>query len=312
MNTEFLFWGVFVVLFVIVFLIDMTRTDKRKDALTVKTALFWSALWFSTAIIFGLFIDFFFPSGTEKSFEFFAAYLIEYSLSVDNLFVFILLFNVMGIPQKYQPRILKWGIVGAILLRIIFILAGVQLMKQFGFVIYIFGIILIYTAFHMLKSQNEKIDPETNLFVKLAKKFFPMKTDAASDHFFIKDHGKWHITIAFITLLLVESTDLIFAVDSIPAVLAITNDSFIAITSNLFAIIGLRSLFFALSGIINLFRFLKYGISFILLFIGSKMIASGFIHIPVQISLGIIILTLAISILASVMIKEKSSGKKRT
>jgi tellurite resistance protein TerC len=242
--------------------------------------------------------------GDVKSFEFITGYLVEYSLSVDNLFVFIMIFNVMGITGKNQPRILKWGIIGAVVFRILFIIAGVGLIESFKFMIYVFGLILIYTAYKMLTSKDEKIDPDKNVFVKLAKKVIRIKTDSDTDHFFVRHNKHLYGTIAFVTLILVESTDIIFAVDSIPAVLAITRDSFIAITSNLFAILGLRSLFFALSGILNLFRYLKYGISFILLFIGIKMIISGWIHIPVQISLLVIIGTLIISVFASIVIKE--------
>lgn len=304
MEIHFLFWVIFAVLFLIVFTIDMFITDHRKDTIKVKTALIWTSIWISTAFIFSIFIYFFFPMGDVKSFEFITGYLVEYSLSVDNLFVFIMIFNVMGITGKNQPRILKWGIIGAVVFRILFIIAGVGLIESFKFMIYVFGLILIYTAYKMLTSKDEKIDPDKNIFVKLAKKVIRIKTDSDTDHFFVRHNKHLYGTIAFVTLILVESTDIIFAVDSIPAVLAITRDSFIAITSNLFAILGLRSLFFALSGILNLFRYLKYGISFILLFIGIKMIISGWIHIPVQISLLVIIGTLIISVFASIVIKE--------
>ena len=304
MNREIILWIVFIVLFLAVFIIDMIVTDHRKGKIRVKTALMWSALWVSLALAYGITIYFYLPGGSSKAFEFITGYLIEYSLSVDNLFVFIMVFSMMGIKEINQPRILKWGIIGAVILRIVFIIAGVQLISAFSFMIYIFGAILIFTAIKMLTSKNEEIHPDHNVFVKLAKKLFKLKTDAATDHFFVKVNGERYATTAFITLVLVESTDVVFAIDSIPAVLAITRDSFIAITSNLFAILGLRSLFFALAGILNLFRYLKYGISFILLFIGIKMIISAWMHIPVHISLIVIMGTLLVSILASVIIKE--------
>jgi tellurite resistance protein TerC len=304
MNPETILWIVFTILFIAVFLIDMYVTDHRKGKIVVKTALLWSALWISTALIFGVVIYFYLPDGNQKAFEFITGYLIEYSLSVDNLFVFILIFSMMGIKEKNQPRILKWGIIGAVILRIVFIIAGVQLIKAFSFMIYLLGGVLVITAIKMFTSKDEEIHPDHNLFVKLAKKIFKIKTDVGSDHFFIKHNGETYATIAFITVVLLESTDVVFAIDSIPAVLAITQDSFIAITSNLFAILGLRSLFFALSGILNLFRYLKFGISFILLFIGVKMLISGWFHIPVQTSLFVIMGTLLISILASVILKE--------
>lgn len=305
MNNEFILWGVFVLLFIVVFLIDMYVTDHRKGKIKVKTALMWTGVWISTALMFGAAIYFYLPGGNQKAFEFITGYLIEYSLSVDNLFVFILIFSMMGIKEQHQPRILKWGIIGAIVLRIAFIIAGVQLIKTFSFMIYILGGVLVVTAIKMFTSKEEKIHPDHNIFVKLAKRIFKIKTDVESDHFFVKHDGEIYATVAFITVVLLESTDVVFAIDSIPAVLAITQDSFIAITSNLFAILGLRSLFFALSGVLNLFRYLKFGISFILLFIGVKMLISGWVHIPVETSLLVIMATLLVSILASVIIKEE-------
>jgi len=305
MNIEFILWGVFVLIFIAVFLIDMYVTDHRKGKIKVKTALMWTGVWISTALMFGAAIYFYLPGGNQKAFEFVTGYLIEYSLSVDNLFVFILIFSMMGIKEQHQPRILKWGIIGAIVLRIAFIIAGVQLIKAFSFMIYILGGVLVFTAIKMFASKGEQIHPDHNIFVKLAKKIFKIKSDAESDHFFVKQDGEIYATVAFITVVLLESTDVVFAIDSIPAVLAITQDSFIAITSNLFAILGLRSLFFALAGILNLFRYLKFGISFILLFIGVKMLISNWVHIPVETSLLVIMATLLVSILASVIIKEE-------
>jgi len=304
MNIEYILWGVFILLFIVVFTIDMYVTDHRKGKIKVKNALIWTAVWISTALLFSAVIYFYLPGGKTKAFEFITGYLIEYSLSVDNLFVFILIFTMMGITEKNQPRILKWGIIGAVVLRVLFIIAGVELIKAFSFMIYLLGAVLVFTAIKMFTSKEEEIHPDHNIFVKLAKKMFKIKTNVGSDHFFVRENGQLYATVAFITVVLLESTDVVFAIDSIPAVLAITQDSFIAITSNLFAILGLRSLFFALAGILNLFRYLKFGISFILLFIGIKMLISGWIHIPVETSLIVILATLVVSILASVVIKE--------
>jgi tellurite resistance protein TerC len=308
MKIHFLFWIGFAVLFLIVFSIDLFATGHRKEAIKVKTALIWTLVWVSTAILFSVFIHFYFPAGIEKAFEYIASYLVEYSLSVDNLFVFIMIFSVMGIKQKNQPRILKWGIIGAVVLRVLFIIAGVGLIQKFQFMIYVFGAILIYASYNMLTSKGKKIEPEKNIFVWLASRLFKVKTDVESDHFFIRQNKKTFVTVGFITLILIESTDVIFAVDSIPAVLAITRDPFIAITSNLFAVLGLRSLFFALSGILNLFRFLKYGISVILFFVGVKMLISHYVEISVQISLGVIVFCLIISVLASVFYRGEKTG----
>jgi tellurite resistance protein TerC len=303
MEIHILFWFGFAILFLIIFSIDLFFTGHRKGEIKLKAALSWTVVWISAALLFSVFIYYYFPDGHEKTFEYIAGYLVEYSLSVDNLFVFIMIFSVMGIKKRHQPRILKWGIVGAVVLRILFIIAGVSLIQKFQFMIYIFGVILIYTAYKMLTSRDEKIEPEKNIFVKLASKLFKIKTDVETDHFFVKQNNKIYATLAFITLILIESTDVLFAIDSIPAILAITRDPFIAITSNLFAILGLRSLFFALAGILDLFRFLKYGISVILFFVGIKMLISHYVYIPVQLSLGVIILCLAVSVLASVFIK---------
>jgi len=303
MTIELVFSLMFIAFFLTLFIIDIYVTGRRKDKIEVKTALCWSAVWISTALIFSVMIYCYFPDGHEKALEFIASYIIEYSLSVDNLFVFIMIFSIMGIKDKHQPRILKWGIIGAIILRIIFITGGITIIQHFKFMIYVFGLILIYTSYKMLTSTNEQIDPDKNICMRIASQLFKIKRDADTDHFFVREHNGTHATLAFVTLVLIESTDVIFAVDSVPAVLAITNDPFIAITSNLFAILGLRSLFFALTGILELFRFLKYGISVILFFVGVKMLISGYIHIPVQISLGLIILCLVVSIVASILIK---------
>ncbi len=314
MEVHFLFWLIFAVIFILVFALDMMYASHHHGEINMKAAVMWSAIWIAAGFAFSILIFYYFPDGHTKSFEYIAAYLIEKSLSVDNLFVFLLIFSAMKIPDNHQHRILMWGIIGAVVLRIVFILVGVELLKMFSFMIYVFGLILVVTAIKMLLSKDEEIHPDDNFFVKLTKKFFPVKTNVNTDHFFVKQNGKLYATLALITLVLIESTDVIFAVDSIPAVLAITHDPFIAITSNLFAILGLRSLFFALVGILNLFRYLKYGISFILLFIGVKMLISEFFHIPVQISLIVIIATLAISVFASVVIKEEESkvrNKKR-
>lgn len=309
MEIHFAFWVIFAALFIAVFIVDMLYTSHHRGKINVKAALIWSAIWMASGFSFAILIFFFFPDGQVKSYEYIASYLVEKSLSVDNLFVFLLIFKTMGISNANQPRILKWGIIGAVFMRIFFILAGVELIKLFGFMIYVFGIILVYTALKMIFSKETEIHPDENIFVKLTKRIFPVKTDADTDHFFVKEGKKSYVTLAFITLILVESTDIIFAVDSVPAVLAITHDSFIAITSNLFAILGLRSLFFALSGILNLFRYLKYGISLILLFIGIKMIISGYLHIPIEISLIVIIATLGISVFASLVIKGEQITK---
>lgn len=310
MDVNIVFWIAFIAVFVLVFSIDVVFTGRRHDKMSFKVASFWTVCWISIALLFSIAIYLFYPDGEDLALKYLAAYIVEYSLSIDNLFVFILIFSSMSIPVASQPRILKWGIVGAVVLRILFIIAGVGLLHTFKFTIYIFGLILVITSVKMLFSKNEKLNPEKNYFVRFAKKIFPVDMNSDTEHFFTRKNHISYITIAFITLLLVESTDLIFAIDSIPAVLAITDNTFIAITSNLFAILGLRALFFTLAGVLNLFRYLKYGISFILLFIGVKMLVSGFLHISVEISLMIIIISVATSIIASIIINpdKKDNG----
>ncbi|MBE7477850.1 MAG: TerC/Alx family metal homeostasis membrane protein [Ignavibacteriales bacterium] len=304
MDIHTILWIVFICLFILVFTIDMYVTDHRKGKIKVRTALTWTAVWITTALLFSSAIYLYYPEGKTRAFEFITGYLIEYSLSVDNLFVFILIFTMMGIKEKNQPRILKWGIIGAVVLRILFIVAGVELIKAFHFMIYLLGAVLVFTAIKMFASKEEEIHPDHNLFVKIAKKLFKIKTDVGSDHFFIKENGQLYATVAFITVVLLESTDLVFAVDSIPAVLAITQDSFIAITSNLsqylvcvhYSLRLQNSEFIPLSEIWDIFH---------PAFIGVKMLISGWIVISVQTSLIVILATLVTSILASVIIKEE-------
>lgn len=306
MDIYALFWTAFVVIFVAVFSIDMFVTDHRKGKISIKSALTWTGVWISIALLYGAAIYFFYPSGEKSALEFIAGYLTEYSLSVDNLFVFIMIFSVMGISEKNQPRMLKIGILLSIVLRILFILFGVEIIRQFHFVIYIFGIVLLYTAYKMAFMDDEDIDPEKNMFYRAASKYFNVDTNADVSHFFQRKNGKLFVTTLFLIFILIGTTDIVFALDSIPAILGITQNPFIVITSNVFAVLGLISLFFALEGIMHMFRFLKSGVALILLFVGIKMLISPhFIEITIPYSLGFIIATLGGSIIASVMIKEK-------
>lgn len=304
MDITSLFWIAFVIIFISVFSIDMFVTDHRKGKISIKTALSWTGVWITIALLYGAAIYMFYPHGNQKALEFVAGYLTEYSLSVDNLFVFIMIFSVMGISEKNQPRMLKLGILLSIILRVAFILFGVGIIHRFHFVIYIFGVVLLYTAYKMAFMDDEEIDPEKNMFYRAASKYFNVETDPETHHFFLKKNGQFFITTLFLIFLLIGTTDIVFALDSIPAILGITSDPFIVITSNVFAVLGLISLFFALEGIMHMFRFLKSGVALILLFVGVKMLISGWIQIPILYSLGFIIATLGGSIVASVLIKE--------
>ena len=288
--------------------IDLYATDHRKGQINLKSSIIWSAIWIAVALIFNFLIYFFLENGHIAAMQFFTAYTVEKSLSVDNLFVFIMIFNVMGITEKNQPHILKWGILSAIVMRVVFILAGVALMHYFHPIIYIFGLILIYASYKMMFGKDDKIEPEKSKLIQFTKKRFNLITDYKGVQFFEKIDGKWFITPMFLTLLLIESSDLVFAIDSIPAVLAISSDPFIAITSNIFAILGLRALYFVLAGVIDMFSYLKYGVGLILAYVGVKMIISDWYKIPTELSLGIIIATLTISIILSI-IKNKRTSK---
>ena len=288
-------------------MIDLYVTDHRRGKITLKASLIWSGIWIVTALLFNVFLYFYLEQGHQKAIEFLTGYIIEKSLSVDNLFVFLMIFSVMNVKPEHQPHILKWGILGAIFFRIIFILAGVALINLFHPIIYIFGALLLYAAYKMAFGGDEKIDVENNWLIKIFIKYFKLKPEYEGRKFFIKENGKRYITTMFLTLLLIESSDIVFAIDSIPAIIAITHDTFIIISSNIFAILGLRALYFALAGLVDLFKYLKYGVALLLFYVGIKMLISDWYKIPTEISLIIIITILTVSILLSLIRKRKFS-----
>jgi len=332
-NLHTIFWLSFILTYLVVFTIDMYSTNHREGNISVKTALRWTALWISIALLYGLAIFLFYPQNADSDastptrtimgLKFIAGYLTEYSLSIDNLFVFIMIFSLMGVHEKNQPKLLKLGILLSIVLRILFILVGMELVTKFHWIIYVFGVILIYTAYKMAFSKEEdQVDPKENFLYKTASKLFAVDPDEHSSSFFTRINGKLHITNMLLIFLVIGSTDVLFAVDSIPAiigvikegaqgVLTLEEENFIAITSNVFAVMGLVSLFFALKGIMNMFRFLKAGVSFILFFIGAKMLLCAIPAVEEVfmenswLSLLVIIASLATSILLSVAIKEE-------
>ena len=299
-----LMWVGFVVFIILMLLLDLVVLNRKTHEIKMKEALLFSLFWISLAIIFNIGVWKYL--GQQKALEFLAAYLIEESLSIDNLFVFIMIFAYFQVNPRYQHKILFWGIIGAMVLRAIFIVAGVALINKFHWVIYIFGGFLIFTGIRMALDKGTQIEPDKNPVIRLVKRILPVTTDHRFGHFFVRIDGRLFATTLFITLMMIEFTDLVFAVDSIPAVLAISKDPFIVYTSNVFAILGLRSLYFALSSIINYFRYLKYGLSAILFFVGVKMCISGFYKMPIGISLGLLVGILALSVLLSVWIPKKS------
>ncbi|MFA5815959.1 MAG: TerC family protein [Bacteroidales bacterium] len=300
-----LMWAGFVVFIILMLLLDLVVFNRKTHEIKMKEALLLSLFWISLAIVFNLGVWRYL--GQQKALEFLAAYLIEESLSIDNMFVFILIFAYFQVNPKYQHKILFWGIVGAMVLRAIFIITGVALINKFHWIIYIFGAFLIFTGIRMAFDKGSKIEPDKNPIIKLVKRIIPVTTDHRYGKFFVRIDTKLFATPLFITLVMIEFTDLVFAVDSIPAVLAISKDPFIVYTSNVFAILGLRSLYFALSSIISYFRYLKFGLSAILFFVGVKMCISGLYKIPIGISLGVLVGILAISIILSVVIPQKHS-----
>lgn len=296
-------WAGFLLFVLLMLALDLGVFHRKSHEVKIREALAWSAVWISLALIFN--VGVYFLMGKEKAIEFLTGYVIEKSLSVDNLFVFIMVFSYFNVDTKYQHKVLFWGILGALVMRAIFIFAGVALIQQFHWIIYVFGAFLIFTGIKMLVQKDEKIEPEKNPLVRLFKRFFPVTDTMHGDRFFVKINAKTVATPLFIVLLIIEFTDLIFAVDSIPAILAISTDTFIIFTSNVFAILGLRALYFALAGIARLFYYLKYGLSAILVFVGVKMVIAGFFKIPVMYSLLVIVSILILSILASVIFPKK-------
>lgn len=288
--------------------IDLAVLNKHKGHVSVKEAAVMVCAWISLAALFGGAIWLF--EGPRHALEFYTGYVLEYSLSIDNMFVFIMIFGYFAVPHDLQPKVLLWGILGAVLMRFLFIFAGVKLLSAFSWMIYVFGALLVFTAVKMLsQKEDEQIDPGNSFILKIFKKIMPIKTDYHGENFFVKENAKWFATPLFAALLVIEMSDVIFAVDSIPAVLGITRDTFLVYSSNIFAIIGLRSLYFLLSGLAGKFPYLKYGISVILLFVGVKMLASHYVHIPVPLSLGVIVGVLALSAVASKLFppREKAS-----
>jgi tellurite resistance protein TerC len=278
--------------------LDLGLFNRRAHAVTYKEAGIWSAVWISLAALFATLV--FYRFGTQRGLEFVTGYLIELSLSVDNLFVFILIFAYFKVPQKYQHRVLFWGVMGALLMRIAMILVGAELIERFHWINYFFGAFLIYTGLKMLRGDENELDPEGSAAVRLVTRYVPISRKFEGEKFFTVEGGRRTGTLLLLVLVVVEITDLVFAVDSIPAIFAVTTDRFILYTSNVFAILGLRSLFFLLAGVIEKFHYLKIGLAIVLAFIGVKMLLNELgMHISIGFSLGIVALVLGGSVLAS-------------
>lgn len=306
MTTEIYFWIGFILFIMLMLGIDLGIFHRKTHAVSFKESLAWTVVWVGLAMLFSAIV--YFWKGPEKSIEFLTGYIIELSLSVDNLFVFILIFSYFQVPIHYQHKVLFYGILGALVMRVIFIFAGVALLTKFHWIIYVLGAVIIFSGLKMLFQKDKKIEPDKNPVIRFVKKMLPVTHEYHEDKFFVKiQKGVLAATPLFIVLVFVEIADLIFAVDSIPAILAITTDTFIVFTSNVFAILGLRSLYFALAGMINLFRFLHIGLATILIFIGLKMVFSEVYDIPIEYALITVLSILLTSIAASLILKKNGT-----
>ncbi len=297
-------WFVFLAAVFVMLMVDLGVFQKRDTRpISVKEAAIWYGIWVSVALLFNLILWLW--KGSDKAVEFFTGYLVEVSLSADNMFVFAVLFNYFAVPPEYRRRVLFWGVLGAIVFRLAFILAGTALLKKFHWVIYVFGIIVIVSGIKLLTRKEEEIDPERNPVLQLARRFLPVTPSYHGQKFFVRSNGKLFATPLMLVLLVVESTDIVFAVDSIPAIFAITRDPFIVFTSNICAVLGLRSLYFLLEGMMRLFRYLDEGLAVILVFIGVKMLLSEFYKIPTWVALGFVATVLTITIVLSLIAERR-------
>ena len=299
MSSQVLWWVAFAVIVLVLLVLDLKVFHRKSRVITLKESLLWTAFWVALALLFNLGI--YLWRGHGPALEFLTCYLIEESLSIDNLFVFLLVFSYFAVAPAYQHKVLFWGIIGAIIMRLAFIEVGVTLLERFHWVFYIFGAFLVVTAIRMAFQRDEKIDPENNVVLRLFRRFVPVTSSYEEDRFFVKRAGRFVATPLFIVVLVVETTDLVFALDSIPAALAITLDPFIVYTANIFAILGLRSLYFALAGVMRLFHYLRYGLVVVLIFVGVKMLIADFYKIPTEIALGAVVGVLLISVIASII-----------
>ena len=300
------FWILFNLFVLAMLALDLGVLHRRSHRVSFREALTWSGLWIALAAAFAVLVLFW--QGRAQALQFATGYVIELSLSVDNLFVFLVIFRYFKVPDEYQHKVLSWGILGALLMRGVFIVAGVSLIRRFSWITYVFGALLVYSGFKLLRQGETEIHPEKNPVLRLFRRILPVTKEYVDGQFFTRRNGLY-ATPLFAVLLVVETADILFAVDSIPAVLAITLNVFIAYASNLFAILGLRSMYFALAGMMDLFHYLHYGLSVVLIFIGIKMLASHYISIPTGWVLLFVLLVLGVSILASLLNPQEKAAK---
>ncbi len=308
MSNELLLWIGFHIFILIMLALDIGVFHRKAHVISVKEALWWSAFWIGLACIFAIGIWFY--RSTVQATEFMTAYVVEKSLSVDNLFIFLTIFSYFKVPEKYQHKVLFWGVLGALIMRAFFIVVGVAILAKFHFIIYILGAFLVFTGFKLFFSKDDvEFKPESSWTLKFVRRFFGVSKHYQEDKFIVRKMGYTFVTPLFMVLALVETTDLVFALDSIPAVLAVSPDPFIVYTSNIFAILGLRSLYFALAGVVGLFHYLNYGLAIILSFIGVKMIISGMYKIPIESALLFVLVILLASVVISLLFPKKSNSE---
>ncbi len=298
-------WGGFIVLILFLLALDLGVLQRKSQTVTTSQALKFTCMWVGLALCFAGYV--YYEFGPQKALEFLTGYLVEESLSVDNIFVFLVIFSYFSVPAELQRPVLFWGVLGAIILRAIFITIGAVLMHQFHWIIYVFGAFLVYTGYKILTQDNEEVDPDQNPFVKLVRRYFPLLPEYHGAKFFVMKDGKRYATPLLLVLVAVEATDVVFAVDSIPAIFAVTPDPFIVFTSNIFAILGLRSLYFLLADFVQRFHYLKYGLGLVLSFIGVKMLITEFYKIPIGLSLGVVVSLLAGSVIVSLVRPPKEA-----
>jgi tellurite resistance protein TerC len=314
-------WAGFLALIALFLALDLGVFHKKDEVVSAKSALTWTGVWFTVSCLFNVVIYFGYErhlfglgqgvgaveTGKDAAIQYFTGYLVELSLSLDNIFVIALLFKFFKVPALYQHRVLFWGILGAIVLRVTMILAGAALIQNFKATIYVFGAILVFTAIKMaLQKGDEEFDPEDSRIVKLVRRFVEISPKMDGPKFFTEVNGKRVATPLFLVLIIVEATDVVFAVDSIPAIFGVTQDPFLVFTSNIFAIMGLRSLYFALASLLNNFAYLKHSLVIVLGFVGVKMLVSGFFHVPPLVSLAVIVGVLALGVIASLIFKKEA------
>jgi tellurite resistance protein TerC len=317
MPSNWIFWILFNVFVLTMLALDLGVFHRPKHVIAFREAIGWTLVWIALAGAFAVLIYYFGHALTgnrvrpnsELTLEFLTGYLIEESLSVDNLFVFLVIFRFFSVPRKLQHGVLFWGVVGALVMRGVFIVVGIKLLNAFAWLIYVFGAILIYSGIKLFLQDEQEIEPEKNIVLHLFRKFFRVTNEYEGEKFFVLRKGLRYATPLAVVLVMIETTDVLFATDSIPAVLAITREPFIVYTSNVFAILGLRSLYFALAGMIEVFHLLHYGLSVILIFIGVKMLASHFVKVPIGVALGGVAGVLLISIVLSLIFPKKAAAK---